>query len=60
MRKIYQPLKRQDKVFDKEARENYFEKLNQALTNLSIVDSYNEKRIQTVKSRVEQLEEIAS
>ena len=60
MRKIYQPLKRRTKVFDKATRENYFEKLNQALKNLSYVDSYKAKRIQTFKHKVELLEESAT
>lgn len=47
-------------VFDKPSRENYFRRLEQALINLSIVDGYKEKRIQTVKNKVELLEETTS
>ena len=60
MNKTYQPLKRQHNVFNQATRKNYFEKLNQALKNLSIVDNYNAKRIQTVKHKFELFEDAAS
>lgn len=43
-------------VFDKLSRESYFEKLNQALTNLSIVDGHRKNRVRKVKNKVNLLE----
>lgn len=55
-----QPLKPIKIVFDQKSRENYFEKLHQALTNLSIVDDYKERSMQTAKGRVDLLEKTST
>lgn len=46
-------------VFDKLSRESYFEKLNQALTNLSIVDDHKKTRVGKVKNKVNFLDKIS-
>ena len=55
-----QPLKSRKIVFDQKSRESYFEKLHQALKNLSIVDDYKERRLRTAKGRVDLLEKTSA
>ena len=55
-----QPLKPRKIVFDQKSRESYFEKLHQALTNLSIVDDYKERSMRKVSVRVVKMEKTST
>ena len=54
------PLKPIKIVFDQKSRESYFEKLHQALKNLSIVDDYKEGSMRKLSVRAVKMEKTST